>query len=125
MTPAPVRPLHTVAARPERRTRWTDAELMATHFPEPRWAVPGLLCEGVNLLAGKPKLGQVLALARASAPRSPTATPPSARSRSSAARSCTARWKTPGVGCNAGVGRCSPREAEPHRCSPSKPRARP
>jgi hypothetical protein len=41
-----------------RRTRWTDAELMAVQFPEPRWAVPGLLCEGINLLAGAPKLGK-------------------------------------------------------------------
>jgi hypothetical protein len=54
----PVRALHPVTARPERRTRWTDAELMREHFPEPRWAVPGLLSEGLNLLAGAPKLGK-------------------------------------------------------------------
>lgn len=41
-----------------RRTAWTAAELMATDFPEPRWAVPGLLAEGLNLLAGAPKLGK-------------------------------------------------------------------
>lgn len=52
------RPLQPVPEPPERKTRWTDAELMAVQFPEPRWAVPGLLCEGVNLLAGAPKLGK-------------------------------------------------------------------
>lgn len=57
MTTSPAR-LHAVGARPERRTRWTDAELMREHFPEPRWAVPGLLSEGLNLLAGAPKLGK-------------------------------------------------------------------
>ncbi|RJL30152.1 DNA repair protein RadA [Bailinhaonella thermotolerans] len=31
---------------------------MATTFPEPKWAVPGLLAEGVNLLAGPPKVGK-------------------------------------------------------------------
>jgi RecA-family ATPase len=27
-------------------------------FPEPRWAIPGILPEGLNLLAGKPKKGK-------------------------------------------------------------------
>jgi hypothetical protein len=31
---------------------------MREEFPPPRWAVPGLLCEGLNLLAGAPKLGK-------------------------------------------------------------------
>ena len=54
-----LRPLAPVPDQPApRRTRWTDAELMAVQFPEPRWAVPGLLCEGINLLAGAPKLGK-------------------------------------------------------------------
>jgi hypothetical protein len=57
MSATPAR-LHAVKPRPERRTRWTDAELAQEHFPEPRWAVPGLLSEGVNLLAGPPKLGK-------------------------------------------------------------------
>ncbi|PXY23725.1 DNA repair protein RadA [Prauserella coralliicola] len=43
---------------PRPRTRWTDAELIRQEFPPPRWAVPGLLCEGLNLLAGAPKLGK-------------------------------------------------------------------
>lgn len=53
-----MRSLQPVPNKPARRTRWTDAELMAVQFPEPRWAVPGLLCEGLNLLAGAPKLGK-------------------------------------------------------------------
>ncbi len=33
-------------------------ELMETEFPEVRYAVPGIIPEGVSLLAGKPKLGK-------------------------------------------------------------------
>lgn len=40
------------------RTAWTAAELMRMEFPEPRWAIPGLLAEGVTLLAGAPKVGK-------------------------------------------------------------------
>jgi hypothetical protein len=40
------------------RTAWTADELMATRFPEPRWAVPGILAEGVSLFAGPPKVGK-------------------------------------------------------------------
>jgi hypothetical protein len=43
---------------PPRRTAWTADELMAAEFPPPRWAVPGLIAEGVNLLAGPPKVGK-------------------------------------------------------------------
>lgn len=39
-------------------TRWTAADLMAAEFPEPRWAVPGIIVEGLTLLAGAPKLGK-------------------------------------------------------------------
>jgi hypothetical protein len=31
---------------------------MAADFPEPKWAVPGILAEGVSLLAGPPKVGK-------------------------------------------------------------------
>ncbi len=34
------------------------ASLMAKEFPEPKFAIPGLLSEGVTLFAGKPKLGK-------------------------------------------------------------------
>ena len=40
------------------RTSWTAAELMACDFPEPRWAVPGIIAEGVTILAGAPKVGK-------------------------------------------------------------------
>ncbi|MGD9529395.1 MAG: AAA family ATPase [Dehalococcoidia bacterium] len=40
------------------RTAWNAQELMGMTFPEQRWAVPGLISEGVNLLAGPPKVGK-------------------------------------------------------------------
>jgi RecA-family ATPase len=40
------------------RTRWTAAELMMIEFPPARFAVPGLIAEGANLLAGSPKIGK-------------------------------------------------------------------
>jgi hypothetical protein len=40
------------------RTTWTAAELLAEDFPEPKWAVPGILPEGCTLLAGPPKVGK-------------------------------------------------------------------
>lgn len=51
--PQPLRP-----AQQRIRTAWTADELMATEFPEPKWAVPGIISEGVNLLAGPPKVGK-------------------------------------------------------------------
>lgn len=41
-----------------RVTRWTADVLMETVFPEPRWAVPGLVSEGLNMLVGAPKVGK-------------------------------------------------------------------
>jgi hypothetical protein len=41
-----------------RQTAWDAEELMNMAFPEPRWAVPGIICEGVSLLAGPPKVGK-------------------------------------------------------------------
>ena len=40
------------------KSYWTADELVAAKFPEPRWAVPGLVCEGLTLLAGPPKVGK-------------------------------------------------------------------
>lgn len=40
------------------RTAWTADELMRVEFPPQRWAVPGVIAEGSNLLAGPPKLGK-------------------------------------------------------------------
>lgn len=34
------------------------ADLMQMEFPEPKWAVPGILPEGLNILGGKPKKGK-------------------------------------------------------------------
>lgn len=50
---------------------FTVAELMGEDLPPVRWAVPGILPEGLSLLAGKPKLGKSwlalgLAVAKAS-----------------------------------------------------------
>ena len=36
----------------------TAAELMLRDFPDPRYVVPGYLCEGVTILAGRPKIGK-------------------------------------------------------------------
>jgi len=41
-----------------RRTSWTAAELLADQFPEPRFAVDGLLPEGLTFMCGAPKLGK-------------------------------------------------------------------
>jgi RecA-family ATPase len=40
------------------QTMLTAAELMGMELPPVRWAVPGIVPEGVTLLAGKPKLGK-------------------------------------------------------------------
>jgi hypothetical protein len=40
------------------RSSWTAKDLMRHVFPEQRYAVPGVLAEGLNLLAGAPKLGK-------------------------------------------------------------------
>jgi hypothetical protein len=37
---------------------WTAAELLDATFPRPRWAIEGLIPEGVMLLAGAPKVGK-------------------------------------------------------------------
>lgn len=52
--PAPIAP----PKRERPRTAWTADQLMAAHFPEPKWAVPGILAEGVSVLAGPPKVGK-------------------------------------------------------------------
>ncbi len=40
------------------RTSWNAADLLAADFPEPRWAVDGIIAEGATILAGAPKLGK-------------------------------------------------------------------
>ncbi|QKW07379.1 AAA family ATPase [Streptomyces sp. NA04227] len=51
--PQPLQP-----AQQRIRTAWTADELLAAEFPDPKWAVPGIISEGVNLLAGPPKVGK-------------------------------------------------------------------
>jgi hypothetical protein len=47
------------AANVERKSLVTSAaELLAKEFPEPKFAINGLLSEGVTIFAGKPKLGK-------------------------------------------------------------------
>ncbi|MET9218689.1 AAA family ATPase [Streptomyces sp. NPDC003300] len=71
MTGQPIPPLHLYSVpsdpqpaavpppkRERPRTAWTADQLMDAHFPEPKWAVPGILAEGVSLLAGPPKVGK-------------------------------------------------------------------
>ncbi|HUX14483.1 MAG TPA: AAA family ATPase [Spirochaetia bacterium] len=44
--------------RAKRPKIWSGPELVETEFPEPRWIVPGLVPEGLSILAGVPKLGK-------------------------------------------------------------------
>ena len=41
-----------------RRTSWTAADLMAQEFPPPKFAVPDLIVEGLNVIAAPPKAGK-------------------------------------------------------------------
>lgn len=45
-------------AQPRRITGWTASELLDADFPEPVWAVPGLVPDGLTFLAGRPKVGK-------------------------------------------------------------------
>jgi hypothetical protein len=40
------------------RTFWSAADLLAAEFEPPRWAVPDLLAEGLNILGAPPKSGK-------------------------------------------------------------------
>lgn len=40
------------------RTSWTTADLLYMDFPDPKWAVPGLIPTGLVSLAGRPKIGK-------------------------------------------------------------------
>lgn len=64
MTAAQATPATTATVRALRpdvdplATAWNAADLMAATFPEPRWAVPGIVAEGVSLFVGPPKVGK-------------------------------------------------------------------
>lgn len=47
-----------VGSRSLRRTSWTAADLMEEEFAEPRFAVDGLIPEGLAFMCGAPKLGK-------------------------------------------------------------------
>ncbi|QKV72142.1 AAA family ATPase [Streptomyces harbinensis] len=41
-----------------RCSAWTADELVTADFPEPKWAIAGIIAEGVSLLAEPPKVGK-------------------------------------------------------------------
>lgn len=43
---------------PRRRSVFSADELLRANFPEPRWAIPGLVPEGLTILGGRPKMGK-------------------------------------------------------------------
>ncbi len=53
LTPPPA-----ARTRAEPKTDWTAREILAAQFPEPRYAIPGILVEGLTVLAGAPKAGK-------------------------------------------------------------------
>ena len=59
-TPGPPNRPAIVRPKPaeQRVTGWTAAELLATAFPDPVWAVPDLIPVGLTFLAGRPKVGK-------------------------------------------------------------------
>jgi len=40
------------------KNRWTVAELLDAEFPEPKWAIPDLIPEGLTIIGGRPKVGK-------------------------------------------------------------------
>lgn len=38
--------------------RWSVADLLDTEFPKPRWAIPGIIPEGLTIFGGRPKVGK-------------------------------------------------------------------
>lgn len=55
---APALPWATKPAGSAPEAGISAADLVDLELPEPRFAVPGLLCEGLNLLGGRPKQGK-------------------------------------------------------------------
>lgn len=54
-TPQPCGVMNTKIQMPD---GWDAPELLNTHFPAPRWIVPGLLTQGLGIVAGRPKMGK-------------------------------------------------------------------
>jgi RecA-family ATPase len=40
------------------RNRWTVTQLLDAEFPEPKWAIPDLIPEGLTIIGGRPKVGK-------------------------------------------------------------------
>jgi hypothetical protein len=57
LTPLVIRP-ESQSERQAVKTSWTVAELLSTTFPDPPWAVPGIVPVGLSFLAGRPKVGK-------------------------------------------------------------------
>jgi RecA-family ATPase len=38
--------------------RWSAGELLDAEFPEPKWAIPSLIPEGLTIIGGRPKVGK-------------------------------------------------------------------
>lgn len=53
-----VQPKTAAKATAPRVTGWSAAELLATDFPEPVYAVPGIVPVGLTILGGRPKVGK-------------------------------------------------------------------
>ena len=53
-TPAELPPINPAPTR----KRWTVAELLDAEFPEPKWAIPDLIPEGLTIIGGRPKVGK-------------------------------------------------------------------
>lgn len=53
-----VKHAETKTAADRKPTVYRLTELLGLNLPPPNWAVPGLLSEGLSILAGKPKLGK-------------------------------------------------------------------
>ncbi len=54
---AAVRPATPASNEPKVET-FTAGQLLRMHLPEPKWGVKGIVAEGLNILAGKPKMGK-------------------------------------------------------------------
>jgi len=44
--------------RSARKTSWTISELYDADFPEPKWAIPEIIPEGLTVFGGRPKVGK-------------------------------------------------------------------
>ena len=67
-------------------------DLLALRFNEPKWAVPGVIPEGLFLIAARPKMGKSWLMLNLSV--AVAAGGPSVRSACAVATCCTSPWRT-------------------------------